>query len=152
MPQLQSFIKKPSRLLIILFAAACSLPFGCKEEKKAEPNPWTLAYAGQYLIREAGQTSRNVSQRYVLAAGGNAELHRLERPGRYGEYRLDTIVRGTWQAVEGRIDIALGEDADQLLETFTQELRPVPTDSLAIDTLWVNGEQPGRTLALLIRF
>ncbi len=145
-------MKNPTRLLIILFAAASFLPLGCKEEKKAEPNPWTLAYAGQYLIREAGQTSRNVSLRYILAPGGNAELHRLERPGRYGEYRLDAIVRGTWQAVEGRIDIVLGEDTDQRVETFTRQVRPVAADSLSTDTLWVNGEQSGRTLELLIKF
>lgn len=145
-------MKKTPSLLIIVLAVALSVPLGCKEEPKAKPNPWTMAYAGQYLIREAGQTSRNVSQRYVLAAGGNAELHRLERPGRYGEYRLDTIVRGTWQAVEGRIDIALGEDAQQRTETFTQQVRPAAADSLLTDTLWVNGQQPGRTLELLIRF
>lgn len=145
-------MKKTSKLLIILIAAALSVPMGCKEEPKAEPNPWTMAYAGQYLIREVGETSRNVSQRYVLAPGGNAELHRLERPGRYGEYRLEDIVRGTWQAVEGRIDISLGEAAEQRVETFTQELRPGETDSLLTDTIWVNGEKPGRTLELLIRF
>ncbi|MBC2839809.1 hypothetical protein [Robiginitalea sp. SC105] len=138
---------------LFAFALMTALFTACKGEKEVAPaNPWTTAYAGQYLIRDGGTPSRTVSERYILTPGGDAELHRLERPGIYGEYRLDKIVRGSWQAREGRIDILLGESPDQQQESYSLRMRPAAKDSLLTDTLWVNGGEPERTLQLLIRF
>ena len=135
----------------LLFGCLCLV--SCKEEEKPlAENPFTARYAGQYLVREEGNTSRTESYRYVLSRSGQAERHRLIRNSRFAEFRLDSIVRGTWNADAGSIDIRLEPESGSRTERYRLGLQPSQKDSTRSDSIWADQSREGRSIIRLIAF
>ncbi|MDG1572255.1 hypothetical protein OZ410_08005 [Robiginitalea sp. M366] len=139
------------RYLIILFLF---LAMGCKEaETYKRDKTDTAGLAGQYLLRGEGPAVPNRTERYILAAGGRAERHTLNRAGRYSEYHLDEILRGRWHAMDSSLVITLETPQGSREETYLRTIiRGGGPDSTRVDTLWTNMENPGQTLLRLVRF
>ena len=129
-------------LIVILLFGLLS----CKSEKELILSPYVKEYAGQYVVENEGVRSRTSSQRYILTPTGQAELHKLEKSGGYGEFRIEELLRGQWTASDGLIEVLLEEDS----ESF--ERRVIQHDSLPADTLWIHASVPGRSLRQLVRF
>lgn len=128
------------------------LAFGCKEAETYEKEVSVSAeHAGQYLYRVEGKHDPNVTERYVLAVGGQAERHTLSRSGRFSEYHLDKIVRGRWFEADSSLVVILEAPGDSIRESYRQTLRyPDPSDSTRLDSIWA--DDTGQSLQRLIRF
>lgn len=131
------------KALICFLSIALS---ACKSEKELIISPYVKKYAGQYVVENEGVRSRTSSERYILTPNGQAERHKLEKSGGYGEFRIEELLRGSWTASDSLIEVELDTDS----ESF--ERRVVRRDSLPPDTLWIHESVPGRSLRQLVRF
>ncbi len=134
-----TFLKGLISILIISLAS-------CTSEKKLTLSPFVKKYAGQYVVENEGERSRTSSERYILTPTGQAERHKLEKSGGYGEFRIEELLRGNWTASDSLIEVQLEEDS----EAFRREV--ILHDSLPPDTLWIHASVPGRSLRQLVRF
>lgn len=138
-----------SRVTIYSATFLILLSLGCREAETYEKKTSASAeWAGQYLLRSEGQDNPNMTERYVLTAGGQAEHHTLRRNGRFSEYHLEEIRRGRWVETQRSLVITLEAPGDSIRETYHQTLRY--PDSTRTDTLWDNRE--GSTLQRLVKF